>query len=103
MKAFSLFALVVALGLWTASVLRTDHGNEFSGTGVTAAQNSDGAFRDGLYLGKLAAESGVQSHVAIGRWATREDRSSFAAGYEEGYREFVASRVSSTMPQSRAE
>jgi len=103
MKAFSLLALVAALGMGTASVLRTDQGNQVSNSSITAAQMTDGAFRDGLYLGKLAAERGAESHVAIGRWATAEDRSSFAAGYQQGYREVLAHRVAPATSQRAAE
>jgi len=46
---------------------------------------ADGAFRDGLYLGKLAAEQGQPSSTAIGRWSTERDRSMFAEGYRRGY------------------
>lgn len=46
---------------------------------------ADGAFRDGLYLGKLAAENGQPARLAIGRWSTDHDRSMFAAGYRRGY------------------
>jgi hypothetical protein len=99
MKGFSLFAFVVALGMGTTSMLRTGQNNQLS-TG-TAAQITDGAFRDGLYLGSLAAERGAEPHAAIGRWATQEDRSSFAAGYQRGYREFLASRVAPTGPGGR--
>jgi hypothetical protein len=52
---------------------------------------TDGAFRDGLYLGKLAAQSGAASHPAIGRWSREQDRSSFVAGYRQGYRDFLDS------------
>jgi hypothetical protein len=93
MKTFSLFALVAALGMGTASMLRTDHHNHFSSPNQTVAQTIDGAFRDGLYLGRLAAEGGAEPHVAIGRWATLEDRASFTAGYQRGYNEFLASRA----------
>jgi hypothetical protein len=48
---------------------------------------NDGAFRDGLYLGKLAAKGGQQSRLTIGRWSTQQDRSQFAAGYRRGYGE----------------
>ncbi len=46
---------------------------------------ADGAFRDGLYLGTLAAETGQQSSVPVGRWSTEHDRSMFTAGYRRGY------------------
>jgi hypothetical protein len=48
---------------------------------------SDGAFRDGLYLGKLAAENGEPRRLALGRWSTEQDRAMFAAGYRRGYSE----------------
>jgi hypothetical protein len=51
---------------------------------------SDGAFRDGLYLGKLAAERGQLSRPAIGRWSTDQDRSMFLAGYRRGSNESSA-------------
>lgn len=91
MKKFSLLALLVALGVGTASTLRVDHHNSVLSP-KTIARNADGAFRDGLYLGRLAAGAGAESHVAIGRWSTLEDRSSFAAGYQQGYSEILASR-----------
>jgi len=93
MKTFSLFALVVVLGIGTASLLRTDQNNRVSSPSETAAQASDGAFRDGLYLGTLAAQRGAESHIAVGRWAASQDRSSFTAGYQQGYSDFLASRV----------
>lgn len=47
--------------------------------------SADGAFRDGLYLGRLAAESGQPIHPAIGRWSAEQDRANFIAGYRRGY------------------
>jgi hypothetical protein len=52
-------------------------------------------FRDGLYLGKLAAQRGEPVHVATGRWSADNDRTLFAAGYEQGYNEVLASRFPS--------
>jgi hypothetical protein len=51
---------------------------------------SDGAFRDGLYLGQLAATSGRAMHPAIGRWSTEQDRANFALGYSRGYERSAA-------------
>jgi len=100
MKTLALFALATALGIGTASLLRTDHP---ASSNQTVAQAIDGAFRDGMYLGKLAAERGEGSHVAIGRWATPKDRSSFATGYQQGYNEFLASRAGSVSSGRRTE
>jgi hypothetical protein len=95
MKTFSLFAFVIAIGFGAASMRRADH-SQTPDPNATAARITDGAFRDGLYLGRLAAERGGEQHVAIGRWAHVEDRSSFTAGYQQGYSEFLARRVAPT-------
>jgi hypothetical protein len=46
---------------------------------------ADGAFRDGLYLGRLAAQGGKAFRPPIGRWSNEKDRASFTAGYRRGY------------------
>jgi len=92
MKILPLYALVIALALVPMSMLSGNrHHNNPTANG-NVAQITDGAFRDGLYLGRLAAEGGSEPHVAVGRWATAEDRSSFTAGYHRGYSELLASR-----------
>jgi hypothetical protein len=48
---------------------------------------TNGAFRDGIYLGALDAKYGKAPHIALGRWSRDSDRRSFAAGYETAYRE----------------
>ena len=87
MKTISLFALALTLGMGTASMLNTNNQNSNQ-----PVQNADAAFRDGLYLGRLAAEAGSEPHVARGRWATLGDRALFSAGYQEGYSGSLASR-----------
>jgi len=47
---------------------------------------TNGAFRDGLYLGQQDAQAGIAPHVSVGRWSSTADRSAFRAGYEQGYR-----------------
>jgi hypothetical protein len=88
MKTISLFALALTLGMGTASMLNPDNHN----SNQAIVQNADAAFRDGLYLGKLAAQAGAEPHVARGRWATVGDRALFSAGYQEGYSGSLASR-----------
>lgn len=56
----------------------------------TRQQHQSAAYRDGLYLGKMAAERGDAAHVATGRWATDTDRTQFAAGYEQAFGDAVA-------------
>jgi len=103
MKTILFITFLAALGIGTASLLRADHQNHFASPNQTVAQATDGAFRDGMYLGKLAAESGAVSHVAIGRWSTPEDRSSFSSGYQQGYNDFLASRAGSVSSGRRTE
>ena len=52
---------------------------------VMREQATDGAFRDGVYLGKLAAFNGESEHVATGRWTRAADRTAFSIGYQQGY------------------
>jgi thiazole synthase ThiGH ThiG subunit len=95
MKTISLFALALTLGMGTASMLNTNNQNSNQ-----PVQNADAAFRDGLYLGKLAAQAGAEPHVARGRWATPGDRVLFSAGYQEGYSGSLASRRTPTTRQA---
>lgn len=48
---------------------------------------NDAAFRDGLYLGRLAHAENRPMRPPIGRWSTEKDRNSFAAGYRQGFKE----------------
>ena len=48
---------------------------------------ADGAFRDGLYLGRLARTAKKTMHPPVGRWSTEKDRASFVAGYRQGFNE----------------
>jgi hypothetical protein len=78
-------AIVVALSA-TATLAISQRSQEPI-TDAEARLSADGAFRDGLYLGKLAAESGRPLRPAIGRWSADQDRSMFTAGYRRGYNE----------------
>jgi hypothetical protein len=91
MKRLSTYVLASVICLGTTAVLAISSRNVKFNASVEAALASDGAFRDGLYLGKLAAESGQPPRAAIGRWSTDQDRSAFATGYRHGYNESLAS------------
>jgi hypothetical protein len=78
---------VIAVSLATSALL-SKHARVGVGTSqpdVRMAAN--GAYRDGLYVGRFAAESGRPERPQIGRWSTVSDRASFAAGYTSGYHE----------------
>jgi hypothetical protein len=82
--------LVLTLALLTALATRLSPVSAQDGAPVPAAVSTDGAFRDGLYLGGLDAAQGREHHVSIGRWAADADRAQFRAGYEAGYRNAAA-------------
>jgi len=103
MKRLSWFASVIALGMGTVLMPHGHRPVGYFSANDNVAQTTNGAFRDGLYLGRLAAERGIAPRAARGRWATAEDRASFTAGYERGYKELLASRAMSDKPVRQAE
>jgi hypothetical protein len=82
-----LTSTTIVLALGVSATLAISPSSAKSNMTSEARLANDGAFRDGLYLGKLAAKGGQQSRLAIGRWSTQQDRSQFAAGYRRGYGE----------------
>jgi hypothetical protein len=90
-RFFTYATIVICMG--TTATLATIPSNAKSNTtsGTSARQRNealfaaDGAFRDGLYLGQLAAAHGQPQRLAIGRWSIGKDRAMFAAGYRRGY------------------
>ena len=88
----ALCASVLALFAGSAAVLQSARPGIVQAIDRDLRVTHSAAFRDGLYLGRLAAERGDQMHVAVGRWAAEADRALFKAGFQQGYQEFVASR-----------
>lgn len=86
MNKLSGYGLAIAFCIGTTGLLASS-GNRTApeSQSVEAQLATDGAFRDGLYVGKLAAQSGRTRHPLVGRWSTQRDRASFVAGYEQGY------------------
>ena len=54
---------------------------------VDVQLTNDAAFRDGLYLGRLAHAAQRRTPAPVGRWSTEKDRALFAAGYRQGFGE----------------
>jgi hypothetical protein len=108
MRKLYLWAAALALCAGTAAMLPSGrlesastvdvNGAGGNGVGGDISSLNSGAYRDGLYLGRLTAERGRPHHVASGRWATAENRALFTAGYEQGYRESAASLPSANLP-----
>jgi hypothetical protein len=57
---------------------------------VEAEQASNGAFRDGAYLAKLAVQNGEPAHISVNRWSSDADRQAFIAGYNHSYGQNLA-------------
>jgi hypothetical protein len=90
-RFFTYATIVICLG--TTATLAISPSTVKPRTTNEALFAADGAFRDGLYLGQLAAEHGQPQRLAVGRWSTGKDRAMFTAGYRRGYDESLASAV----------
>jgi hypothetical protein len=90
MSKLSTYALAIAVSMGTTAMLDNSQRSNKPNASEEARLATDGAFRDGMYLGKLAAESGRPLRPAIGRWSTDQDRATFTAGYRRGYNEALA-------------
>jgi hypothetical protein len=77
--------LTVTLCLGATATLAISNSSPTLSPSPEARLAADGAFRDGLYLGKLTAQRGQPSRPGIGRWSSDQDRSMFMAGYQRGY------------------
>jgi hypothetical protein len=95
-KRLFLYVCIVALTFGAATVMlsvRAARLTKIIMGNTTQAMDGDAAFRDGLFLGKLDAESGRKPHLSIGRWNTARDRASFVAGYQQGYRQVQGVKI----------
>ena len=77
--------IAIAIAFGATATLALSPGAVQANTNPEAILAADGAFRDGLYLGRLAVEDGRPQRPPIGRWSTHHDRAMFAAGYSRGY------------------
>lgn len=89
MKAICALALIIVSGGAAIVNTQTDVAGIRNGQ-VTNGQVTAAAYRDGAYLGRLAAEHGDPAHVSIARWSTATNRELFSAGYETAYAEQTA-------------
>jgi len=87
MKNYSVWLLALIVGGGAIQVARAGFMAGGSQGAAGNQQVSSAAYRDGSYLGRLAAEQGAAPHVAAGRWAANSDRALFAAAYNQAYSE----------------
>jgi hypothetical protein len=93
MRRLFLVAIVLTLCAGVAFVLRSSAVRDsLPDLQDNRSVQTSAAFRDRLYLGGLAARRGEEPHISEGRWANQVDRSSFKAGYQQGYDEAIAVR-----------
>ena len=86
MKIILTYVLAIGFAGTSAMLVQRDMVSR-RGQSVDAQMAGDAAYRDGVYLGKLARTAKSPMHPPIGRWSTEKDRASFAAGYRQGYNE----------------
>ena len=87
MKNLPVFTIVIALSLGAAvATIQSDRvSNGWQSSSIQTVRATSAPYRDGLYLGKLAAARGGESQISTSRWTTEADRASFKAGFQQGY------------------
>ena len=93
MKRILALALAIAVSVGTTAMLNLNRKPRDRRQAAEAQLASDGAFRDGLYLGRLAASERRPMQSPLGRWSSEKDRASFDAGYRRGYSSFLTAEV----------
>jgi len=89
-KKFMSFVGVIELCVVVA-MIQAGHTRNQAPRSTTVIQSTSAPFRDGLYLGKLAAQRGPKPDVPTGRWSSDGDRTLFAEGFNRGYQDAVES------------
>jgi hypothetical protein len=79
-------AIALCLGAAVATIQSGPTSNGWQSSGIQTADATNAPYREGLYLGKLAAARGGESRISTGRWATEADRASFQSGLSAGLR-----------------
>jgi hypothetical protein len=85
-------SLAIAVCLGTTALLASIERKPEPMRTEDARLANDGPFRDGLFVGKLAAERGQAMRPPVGRWSSERDRAAFAAGFSRGYGELLTVR-----------
>ncbi len=91
MKMTKTYLGVVLLAAAVASVMLGRY--SLNPSSVEAEQVTNGPFRDGVYLAKLAAQNDEPPHISAGRWSARADRESFVAGYKRSYEQILSAQA----------
>ena len=101
MKRLSAYLLtIVAAGAVTVIFAPVAHHRPQVVAGNVNNQ-TDAAFRDGLFLARLDADNGRNPHLMSGRWSTDADRRLFVAAYLQAYREMRGDLTPEQLESSR--
>ena len=104
MRRLFLFAIMLTLCAGVAFMVRSAaRGDSFPKLQDNNPVQTRAAFRDGLYLGGLAAQRGEEPHISEGRWSSPTDRTLFTAGYQQGYDRGIAVRAAVVIHISSSE
>lgn len=81
-----LLAYVLAMGcVGTSAAMLVSHDTTLQDKAAAQVHvGTDAAYRDGLYLGRLALAAKRPMRAPVGRWSSEKDRASFAAGFKQG-------------------
>jgi len=79
------FAVLIAFSIVVAAISSGQSTAVQPSAAANAQRVADGAYRDGLFVGKLHRRLGRQEHIIWGRWNSGQDRQSFTEGYSAGY------------------
>lgn len=82
MLRFGTYLLAMAVSFGAGAAV-SSHDNAAEQRSYSMATNA--AFRDGLFLGKLARQQRTSQHISRGRWSNDDDRTAFEQGYAAGY------------------
>ena len=86
MKRLTKYLLTIVTGAATA-IFAPAVLHRFHASSGDVSNQTNGAFRDGLFVARLDAENGRRPRLMTGRWATDEDRRLFVRAYLQAYRE----------------
>ena len=91
-KSLSVVLAVLAAPWGVATVGLAGRASWLRHEDINAIQDTDAAYRDGIFWGVLDARQGRKLQPSLARWNIEKDRASFKTGYEKGYRQALNAR-----------
>ncbi len=94
MKRLSVYLFVIVIAAAATAISATVALHRSHVVAGNVNQQTDAAFRDGLFLARLDTEYGRKPHLTSGRWSTDADRRSFVSAYPQTYRQMQGGAAS---------